>query len=317
MKKLLYILVVVSAVIAGCKPALEPFSVTPTVLEFSGEAGSQDIVITAGAGWTLKVAPGNSWLSTSRTYGTSSATVTVSVTANSPTPRSAEITVSSSGQQPIVLTVNQAPGTAEVTVEKGEFYPVAASGIEVDPVCPDADKPCTIKFNPTPDNPLYGHTGELYGHFGVVVEGDWMFVPTDWATTEEKTHFKKVGDNSWEFRMEPSVREYFQSGDTPVVKIAMIVRSADGEIKSHPEDQFCSVIDNKNVFVPFDPDPIVEKVMPDGVQYGINYNSDNSVTFVFYDKDTDGKSHDYCYIVGDWNNWERVSEGAMYGDHRA
>ena len=317
MKKLLYILVVVSAVIAGCKPALEPFSVTPTVLEFSGEAGSQDIAITAGAGWTLKVAPGNSWLSTSRTYGTSSANVTVSVTANSPTPRSAEITVSSSGQQPIVLTVNQAPGTAEVTVEKGEFYPAAASGIEVDPVCPDADKPCTIKFNPTPDNPLYGHTGELYGHFGVVVEGDWMFVPTDWATTEEKTHFKKVGDNSWEFRMEPSVREYFQSGDTPVVKIALIVRSADGEIKSHPEDQFCSVIDNKNVFVPFDPDPIVEKVMPDGVQYGINYNSDNSVTFVFYDKDTDGKSHDYCYIVGDWNNWERVSEGAMYRDHRA
>ena len=45
-----------------------------------------------------------------------------------------------------------------------------------------------------------------------------------------------------------------------------------------------------------------------------NYNSDNSVTFVLYDKDLKGKSHKYCYIVGDWNNWGRIGDGAMHWD---
>lgn len=161
--------------------------------------------------------------------------------------------------------------------------------------------------------PLYGHTGELYAHLGVVVDGEWKFVPTEWGSTDEKIHFKKVADNSWELKLEPSVRDYFGSGETPVTKIAIIVRTADGA-KSHDADQFCSVTDNKYKAEEFTPDPLVTKRLPDGAQYGINYNADNSVTFVLYDQDTAGKSHKYCYIVGDWNNWERKTEGAMYWD---
>ena len=315
MKRILYVFIMLAALVAvSCQPTLEQFSVTPTVLEFTGDAGSQEVSITADGGWTLTIPAGNSWLTSSRTYGTSSAVIKINVTANSPTPRSAEITVSSSGQQPIVLTVNQAAGNAEVTVEKGEFYPDPASCVEIDPVCPDADKPCTIIFKPTADNPLYGHTGEIYGHFGVIVEGEWKFVTTEkWEDPQENAHFKKIADNHWEFKMEPSVREYFNSGETAITKIGLIVRTYEGA-KSHEADQFCSVTDNTYSAEVFVPDPVVTQKLPADVEYGINYNSDGSVTFVFYDLDKNNNRHNYSYIVGDWNNWERCSEGAMFWD---
>ena len=302
-------------IVAGCQKPLEQFTVTPTSLEFSGEAGSQTVTVTASDTWALKIADGGSWIKTSKTYGKSSGPVEVTVTANSPAERTGEIVFSCSGQS-VKVTVKQAPGTAEeiITPPEGAATPDPTSGISVDPAYPDADKPCTIIFKPEAGNPLYGHTGELYGHFGVVVDGDWQFVPTEWGTTEEKTHFTKVADNHWEFRMEPSIREYFGSGETPVTKIALIVRTADGNTKSHEADQFCAVQDNKYQAEEFVPDPLVTKKLPEGVNYGINYNADGSVTFVVYDKDTAGQSHKYCYIVGDWNDWKRVTEGAMYFD---
>ena len=314
MKRFLYLLIAVSAFMAaGCQEPLPQFSVTPVALEFNGEAGSQTVTVTAGETWAVKITEGAGWITSSKTYGSSSASVEVSVTANSATPRSGEMVFSCSGQS-VKVTVSQAAGTAEETVEKGEFYPDPASGIDVDPVCPDADKPCTIKFNPESGNPLYGYTGELYAHLGVVVDGEWRYVPSDWGTTDEKVHFKKVADNSWELKLEPTVREYFKSGETPVTKLAMIVRTADGNTKSHSDDQFCSAIDKKYQAEVFVPDPLVTKKLPEGVDYGINYNADGSVTFVLYDKDTAGQSHKYCYIVGDWNNWERKTEGSMYYD---
>ena len=314
MKRILYAFVALSALLAvGCQPKIEPFTVTPTTLEFNGEAGMQTITVSAGETWAVKITEGAGWITSSKTYGQSSAAVEVSVTANSATPRSGEMVFSCAGQS-IAVKVNQAAGNAEVEVEKGEFYPDPASGIDVDPVCPDADKPCTIKFNPASGNPLYGYTGELYAHLGVVVDGEWKYVPSDWGTTDEKVHFKKVADNSWELKLEPTVREYFKSGETPIVKLAMIVRTADGNTKSHNDDQFCSATDNKYQAEEFVPDPLVTKKLPEGVDHGINYNADGSVTFVLYDKDTAGQSHKYCYIVGDWNNWERKTEGAMFYD---
>ena len=316
MMKRIFCLIFMAALVAvGCQKPLEQFTVTPTSLEFSGEAGNQTVTVTASDTWALKITEGSSWITSSKTYGKSSTTVEISVTANSPSERTGEIVFSCSGQS-IKVTVRQAPGTAEeiITPPEGAATPDPTSGISVDPAYPDADKPCTIIFKPEAGNPLYGHTGELYGHFGVVVDGDWQFVPTDWGTTEEKTHFTKVADNHWEFKMEPSIREYFGSGETPVTKIALIVRTADGNTKSHEADQFCAVQDNKYQAEEFVPDPLVTKKLPEGVNYGINYNADGSVTFVVYDKDTAGQSHKYCYIVGDWNDWKRVTEGAMYFD---
>ena len=148
---------------------------------------------------------------------------------------------------------------------------------------------------------------------GIVVDDEWNFVPAEWDENIEKCRFTKVASNHWTLTLKPTIREFFGSGETPVVKLAMVIRSDDGTKQTRP-DQFCSVTDTKYEVVPFEPDPVVKEAKPSGAEYGINYNSDNSVTFVFYDKDTAGKSHKYCYIVGDWNGWERVSEGAMKRD---
>ncbi len=318
MKRILVLLAAAVLIMAACQPTVEEaLKVTPTVLNFEGGEGSQTLTVTSSGTWAMKQADGSSWCTSSNTFGKSSMTITISVTANSPAPRSTELVFSASGSESVTVTVNQAAGNSEVTVEKGEFYPDPASCIEVDPVCPDADKPAVIRFNPTSDNALYGHSGELYAHLGVIVDGEWKFVPSEWGVADEKVHFRKVADNSWELRLEPSVREYFQSGETPVTKIAIIVRSEDGSIKSHEADQFCSVTDNKYKGEEFTPDALVTKKLPEGVEHGINYNEDGSVTFVFYDQDTAKNRHEYCYIVGDWNGWERKTEGSMYWDGSA
>ncbi|MBR2063736.1 MAG: alpha-amylase [Bacteroidales bacterium] len=318
MKRIILFLAAALMLAAACEPKIEEqLSVTPAFLEFDGGEGTQTLTVTSSVTWALKQTSGESWCKPSRTYGKSSTTMEISVSANGPQARTAELVFSASGSESVTVTVNQAAGNAEIPVEKGEFYPDPASGIDVDPVCPDADKPCTISFNPDASNPLYGHEGELYGHLGVVVEGEWKFVPSDWGVADEKVHFKKVADNSWALELKPSVREYFQSGETPITQIAIIVRSEDGNIKSHDADQFCSVTDNKYQAEVFTPDPLVTKKLPEGVRHGINYNADNSVTFVLYDQDNAGNSHKYSYIVGDWNGWERKSEGSMYWDGSA
>ena len=322
MKRFLYIIIALTAILAvSCNKNLEEGSleVSETTVEFSGDAETKTLTVTSTGTWSMTKASGASWCTLSRTFGKGETLVELTVTANTPKERLALLEIHAEGCSPVKVLLKQAPGTAEGGEGEEEILvsPDPASGITVDPAYPDADEPCTIKFNPASDNPLYGYADELYGHFGVIVEGEWKFVPTDWGTTEEKTHFKKVADNSWEFVMEPSIREYFGSGETPVTKIAIIVRTGDGNTKSHDADQFCSVKDTKYQVEDFQPDEVVEEALPENVELGINYNDDNTVTFVLYDKDTEGNRHDYCYIVGDWNEWERVSEGAMKYDKAA
>ncbi len=304
----------------GCQEMIEgKLAVSPTSLNFDAAGGTKIITVTSTSAWSLQQSSGNDWCSPSVTSGKATAAIDINVTANTAEERTAELIFTAAGSKDIIVTVSQAAaGEVGPTPPDGpEFYPAESSGITLDPEYPNADQPVTIKFNPAPGNPLYNHTGELYGHLGVIVEGEWMFVPCEWATTGEITHFTKVADNSWELKLEPSIREYFKSGTTPVTKIAIIVRSADGNIKSHDADQFCSVTDDKYKPEEFIPDAIVEQALPEGVEHGINYNSDGTVTFVFYDQDTENKRHEYCYIVGDWNNWERVKEGAMNWDGQA
>ena len=84
MKRIIFLIMTMAFVAIGCNKNLEQFTVTPTSLEFSGEAGSQTVTVTAGETWALKINGGGSWLTTSKTYGKSSGQVEVSVTANAP-----------------------------------------------------------------------------------------------------------------------------------------------------------------------------------------------------------------------------------------
>ena len=62
---------------------------------------------------------------------------------------------------------------------------------------------------------------------------------------------------------------------------------------------------------------IANKPVPAGAEYGINYNDDGSVTLVFYDKDANGKSYDYAYVIGEFNDWAPSSEYMMNRDEAA
>lgn len=61
-------------------------------------------------------------------------------------------------------------------------------------------------------------------------------------------------------------------------------------------------------------DGIAQQTMPAGLKHGINYNEDGSVTFVFYDKDDNGVSHDYAYLIGEFNGWTVSNQYAMNRD---
>ena len=320
MKRILHIALI--AVLAlSCVKGPTELRLSTQSMEVPVEGAQRMLSVTCDGAWALNLNASDSWCTTDVTSGKGNGTVSVTISRNeAEDERSTQLVFSAEGLSPVTVTVTQ-KGTASSVVIPDDpenlVSPDPASGITVEPAYPNADEACVIKFNPQSGNPLYNHSGDLYGHLGVVVEGEWMFVPTDWGTTDKKTRFTKVADNSWELKLEPSIREYFGSGQTPLNMIAIIVRSADGSIKSHDADQFCSVKEEKYFNESFTPDPLVFETMPAGVRHGINYNDNGSVTFVLYDKDKEGKRFDYCYIVGDWNEWERVKEGAMKRDNEA
>ncbi len=317
MKRYLTILLATLFVAFGCEEEPLPqentggkIEVSPSTLTFEKSSGTQMIRVKSPKSWVLTQTENTDWCRPGLTSGSGTSNFKVSVTRNLGVERTATLTFTAEGLEPVTMTVVQ---KGSDSVEE-DVSPDQASGITVDPQKPDADQPCTIVFKPSAGNPLYGYTGEVYGHFGVIVDGEWLYVPCDWGVSDEKVHFTKVGDNHWELKMEPSVREYFQSEETPVVKLGLIVRSEDGTLKSHEKDQFCSVQDNQFKYVPFQPDEVQYETMPSDVTHGINYNPDGTVTLVLYDKDANGESYDYCYVIGDFNDWERKSEGAMKRD---
>mgnify|MGYP002515296336 FL=1 len=217
---------------------------------------------------------------------------------------------SSCGKDPIRIIKNP------TTNETEEAYPDKASGINVSPALPNADGPCTITFTPSSGSDFYGYTGEVYLHTGVIYEDVWMHLPAEWGENTAKCRMIAEGENVWKLSLTPTIREYFDSGDTPVQKLGFVVRNGDGSMQTSP-DQFVSVTDEKYAYTPFEPDPIVNEQLPSDMNPGINYNDDGSVTLVLLDKDTKGKSHDYCYLIGDFNGWKRESEYAMKRDEVA
>lgn len=152
----------------------------------------------------------------------------------------------------------------------------------------------------------------MYAHIGIV-EAEWMYVQAEWDKNIDKCKWQPCSEsNLWKLPIEPSIREWFSSGDTPVNKIGVVVRSADGKIQT--DDLYVNVKDDKFVF---EPAPVVKETMPAGLHYGINYNSDGSVTLVLRDLDNKGKYHDYCYLTGEFSNWQRSNDYSMKRDEAA
>lgn len=195
---------------------------------------------------------------------------------------------------------------------------VIYDGLNYSPSSPNADQALKITFKAPSSSALYGYAGDVYIHIGVVSEGTWMYVPAAWTTNLDKCKMTKDKDNQWSITLSPTIRQWFSSGTTPVNKLGIVIRSGDGSKKGITDDSFVSVTDNQ--YKAFQPSAIVEKTMPAGLDYGINYGSDKtSVTLVLYDKDNTGAHKNYAHVVGDFNNWtlSNDTKSQMYRDNTA
>jgi len=179
--------------------------------------------------------------------------------------------------------------------------PELKDGFNIAPAAPDADKELTITFKAAKSSALYGYTGDVYAHTGVVTEGTWLYVPAAWDENIAKCKMTKVEDNVWSIKYSPTIRQWFNSGETAINKIGIVVRSADGTKKGVAEDYFVTVTDSK--YKAFEPAAIKNATQPANVKHGINVIDNSTVTLVLYDKDKYGGRKDFAHIVGDFNDW--------------
>lgn len=176
-----------------------------------------------------------------------------------------------------------------------------AVGLSWSPGQADADKELTIYYKAPANSPLNNYTGEVYIYTGVIVEGVWQFVPAEWGQNLPKCRMSKVEgeQNAWSIKLSPSIRTWYASGEVPVTKLGIVVRSADGTKQT--EDLFIEVSDAQ--YEPFEPGPARTGTMPAALQHGINVINNSTVTLVLYDKDKSGNRKQFAHVVGDFNDW--------------
>lgn len=191
---------------------------------------------------------------------------------------------------------------------------VVPDGLSFAPAAPDADQPLVITFKADAKSALYGHKGDVYVHIGVVSEGTWLFVPAEWTENKDKCKMTLTEANVWSITLSPNIREWFGSGKTPVSRLGIVIRSADGSKKGIESDSFVEVTDTK--YEGFVPGEIKTAAVPAGMVEGINVVDNSTVTLVLYDKDANGNHKDFAHVVGDFNNWTLGNDekSQMYRD---
>ncbi|MBQ8811879.1 MAG: hypothetical protein IJZ70_06185 [Bacteroidales bacterium] len=175
----------------------------------------------------------------------------------------------------------------------GTLFSGKETGFFTDPAMPDADEPCTIYYRPAKDDALYSQTDDLYAHIWLR-HGTSVSHGSEWGINTDKYKMSLVGEKTWALTMEPSIREWFDevsaTGTTPVQRIGIVARTADSSKQT--EDSFLPVYDSKyGVY------------MPANVKHGINIIDNSTVTLVLYDRDNQGKPHDFCNLLWDENWW--------------
>ena len=268
-------------------------------LTYTDAAFTQSITFEAGNTWEAILEGENvsSWCRVNPTQGDSGKnTISISTTKN----ETYEIRTAT-----LIIRVGTLSKQVNIT-QAAKLYEVP-EGISYMPEQPDADQPLTITFKAGNKSALHGYTGNVYAHIGVVSEGEWQYVPAAWDENIDKCKMSKSEEsNVWTLTISPNIREWFTSGETPVNKLGIVIRSEDGTKKGIESDTFIPVTDNK--YKGFEPAAIKKATLPDNVKEGINIINNTTVTFVLYDKDKNGESKDYAHIIGDFNNWTLAND---------
>ncbi len=190
-------------------------------------------------------------------------------------------------------------------------------GFTFSPEQPNADEPLTITFKAETTSAFYGYSGGAYLHAGVIIEGVWNYVPAGWDENLEKCRFTMTDKNEWQIVLEPSIREWFGSEETPVERLGLLIRSEDGSMKGIDYDYYVSVTDD--TYQGFQPAAKSYATVDGSWEEGINILSATSAAFVLYDVNGDGQSHEYAHIVGSFNDWTLANDATsqMYRDDAA
>ena len=298
------------------KNFLTPSSNSETVFtngfDFENRASVQSVSFESSHAWVASLSneADANWCKLNPQQGNAGhATIAVSVSENSDAnERTASFVIKAGNLQKEVKIAQQGK------VDKPEKAPI---GLSYSPKEPDADQTLTITFRADNKSQLYGYTGDVYVHIGVIDEGNWMFVPADWNQNLAKCKMTAAeGGNQWSITLEPSIRQWFGSGENPVKQLGIVIRSADGSKKGLANDSFIPVTDTK--YKGFTPAAVKEKTCPANMKEGINYQANGTeVTFVLYDADKQGKHKDFAHIVGDFNNWtlSNTETSQMYRDN--
>ena len=191
----------------------------------------------------------------------------------------------------------------------GALFSGNETGFFTDPASPDADEACTIYYRASENDPLRGYTGDVYAHIWLICGAAQSHTP-EWGDNSAIYKMSNLGDNTWSLAMPQSIRAWFDQiepvGTKPVQRIGIVARSADGNKQSG--DGYIDVNDSKyGVY------------MPANLQHGINYIDNSTVTLVLYDRDNQGKSHDFCNLLWDENWWgyEEKPKKPLNYDHES
>ena len=97
------------------------------------------------------------------------------------------------------------------------------------PDFPTENDEVTIVFDATKGTAgLKGFTGDVYAHTGVTIGNTvWQYAPT-WGDNSAKYKLTSLGNDKWQLKITPNIREYYgvKDGET-VTQLAFVFRSAD------------------------------------------------------------------------------------------
>ncbi|MDR0658608.1 MAG: alpha-amylase [Mediterranea sp.] len=184
-------------------------------------------------------------------------------------------------------------------------------GITLSPESLEDTAGATITFKAAKTSALYGYTGDVYAHIGIVEGSDWLFVPAGWSENISKCRMTKEEENVWSLSLSSSIRSWFGvTNGMPIQKIGVVFRSSDGA--KQESDAFIAVTDKT-----FQPATVALEARPAGTREGINKIDASTVTLVLYDKDTKGEHKEYAYVMGEFNDWKIDNGYQMKRDEAA
>lgn len=116
----------------------------------------------------------------------------------------------------------------------GGVFTASAQLVTTTPDFPLEGKELTVVFDASlGSGGLMGYTGNVYAHTGVITNNsvngsDWKYAPSKWGDNSEKYKMRSLGNNKWELKLTPSIREYYgvPVGET-ILKMAFVFRSED------------------------------------------------------------------------------------------